>query len=175
MQNNTSAIKIEGNTGTNSRSIKVTPIANRAGKSIISVTVSDGQLSDTETFIVTVNLSPPSALIAPANDIDGHFPVKWEPSVGASYYVLEQRESTGQWIQVYEGSELIYPAALTNGSFTFQVKACAVSSMCSAYKVSNVISVSGSQVKTNRRVVFVHTDLLGSPAAETNEQGNENE
>lgn len=173
--NNTSAIKIEGNTGTNSRSIKVTPIANRAGKSTISVTVSDGQLSDTETFIVTVNLSPPSALVAPANDIDGHFPVKWEPSDGASYYVLEQRESAGQWIQVYEGSELIYPAALTTGSFMFQVKACAISSMCSAHKVSNVISVSGSQVKTNRRVVFVHTDLLGSPAAETNEQGNENE
>jgi hypothetical protein len=36
---------------------------------------------------------------------------------------------------------------------------------------SSVFVATGSPV-TTRRVIFIHTDLLGSPAAETDEQGN---
>lgn len=175
VQNNAVAIKIEGNTLTNTRSVKVTPAISRAGKSTISINVSDGQFTTTDTFTVTVRPYPPAAIVVPATDIDGHFPVHWATSAGASFYILESSGVGGRWFPIYEGNETIYPAALTAGSFAFRVKACASSSVCSTEKVSNVVNISGCQLNYNRRVVFMHTDLLGSPAAETNEQGNENE
>ncbi|WP_351122825.1 SpvB/TcaC N-terminal domain-containing protein [Shewanella sp. T24-MNA-CIBAN-0130] len=45
---------ILGGSGAN-RTVSVTPVANQAGKSTISITVSDGSLSSTVAFVVTVN------------------------------------------------------------------------------------------------------------------------
>lgn len=136
----------------------------------------------TETDIVTVTPTAtpsvpaaPTQLTTPSSDIDGRFPIKWSSVSGATSYVLELSSNGGGWTQIYSGSELVFPAAFQPGSHSVRVKACVNASICSAFKTSNAINISGSQPKTARRVVFVHTDLLGSPAAETNEQGNENE
>ena len=114
-------------------------------------------------------------LTVPATDIDGNFVVKWSRPVGSTTYVLQSRSSSGNWGTIYTGDEVIYPAIFEPGQYQFQIKACTNNTICSEFRESSLMTVTGSTPKTTRRVVFIHSDLLGSPAAETNEQGNENE
>jgi hypothetical protein len=173
--NNSTAIKIENGSSPNNRTVKITPAPNQGGTSTITLSVSDGQLTASDAIAVTVTPRPPITLTVPTSDIDGSFPVSWSAQQGTPFFLLELSSVGGRWFEIYRGSEYVYPAALNPGAYAFRVSACFNTSLCSVPKGSGVVNISGSQINTSRRVVFVHTDLLGSPAAETNEQGNENE
>lgn len=172
--NNNSSLIITGSASTNNRTIQVKPLANRAGRSTITITVSDGVLSRADTFDVLVSPGMPT-LTYPASDIDGSFPVSWSSTAGVINYMLEYQKNSGEWESAYSGNEVIYPALFEPGSYAFRIRSCGLENVCSPYRTGEVITVSGSPVTTSRRVIFVHSDLLGSPTAETNEQGNENE
>lgn len=121
-------------------------------------------------------LATPATISLPTTEVDGQFTVQWSSVAGASYYVLEQMKSGGSYSETYRGTELAYGALVDPGSYKFRVKACKPQDVdCSAFKESSFVTVTGSSASLNRRVIYLHTDSLGSPAAETNENGLENE
>lgn len=101
--------------------------------------------------------------------------MQWSSVTGASFYVLEQIKSGGAYAEVYRGTEVIYAALVDPGSYKFRVKACKNTAECSGYHESAAVNVISTTPNSSRRVIFLHTDLLGSPAAETTEDGKENE
>lgn len=125
---------------------------------------------------VTVLNTPPAvgAITVPSSDVDGLFSVTWSSVSKANSYRLEQKFNSGAWQPVYSGPELTYPAVVTSGTYVYRVQACA-NDMCSGYKNSATVNVAGTKTDYSSRVIFIHTDLLGSPAAETTTAGNENQ
>lgn len=115
-----------------------------------------------------------SQISAPSSDVDGQFSVSWAEASRARYYVLQQQVSGGTWAEVFRGSEREYAAVVPPATYLYRVQACN-SASCSSYQVSGQVKVSGSTASTDRRVIFIHTDLLGSPAAETDELGRESQ
>ncbi len=172
--NNLAHIEVSPGPNINARYLRVTPLMGAVGSTNITITVSDGSISTSSTFKLDVVVPRPATLSVPSADIDGLFVVRWSRVAGANSYTLQMRKTGSAWGDVYVGDETEYPAQLLAGTYEFQAKACLQSS-CSGYRSGNPISISGSSPKLSRRVVFMHTDLLGSPVAETNEQGNDNE
>lgn len=169
---------VKGGSG-KTRTYSINPVANRVGLATITLVVGDS-INIFKTFTLTVKPGIPSSIVAPSSDKDGNFEIRWGSAAGAQQYVFEQRKDGGSWVSVYTGEEVIYGATVDPGTYTYRVKACGTDAstnnvVCGDYRTSGSVNVSGSIVNTNRRVIFVHSDLLGSPSAETNEQGNENE
>ena len=135
--------------------------------------------SNVSTKMVTVSagLPAPSSIQVVASDIDGQFEVSWSSVANATGYILEQSKSSAAYVEVFRGAETVYGVLADAGQYKFRVKACNNNySSCGTYiETSAATTVSGSSPSASRRVVFLHTDLLGSPSAESNENGRENE
>jgi len=68
--------------------------------------------------------APPASITYPANSSTGQYTVSWALSSGASSYQLERLNSaTGIWSQVYTGATASYAENVSNGSYSYRVKA----------------------------------------------------
>ena len=117
----------------------------------------------------------PQTVIAPTNISTGAtVRLSWSSVSYATKYVVEQQRDGGNWALLYTGAATSTSTNLSNtpGLYYFRVKACNATE-CSAYTMSGQTqAVIGAPNSSKRRVIYIHTDLLGSPAAETDENGN---
>lgn len=118
----------------------------------------------------------PAVLTSPSNTNGWSVPLSWTLVAGASYVVEEQKNSTGAWTAGYTGSAtsitLVVNTDHSYGAYYFRVKAC-IGVECSGYTYSGqTMVINQAPDSSSRRVIYVHTDLLGSPSAETNAAGN---
>jgi RHS repeat-associated protein len=113
-----------GGSGTN-RTINVTPVPNKFGSSTITVQVSDGSLSATRAFTVTVNDLPATFTSIPSASSNGVVSLAW--ANGREYVGIRVRDSSGAW------STVVHPAAASgsftdtrthNGTYTYQLQDC---------------------------------------------------
>lgn len=103
----------------------------------------------------------------------------WEAVTGASHYQM-QENINGQWTNVkspVSGTEMVM-ASVQEGMHKFRVGSCieeiAGTIHCeSAGLFSQELHFDpfADDTINKRRVIFIHTDLLGSPAAETDSNG----
>jgi hypothetical protein len=106
----------------------------------------------------------------------------WDNVEHADRYRLEQRlSSSSTWEVKYENAA--NSASLTgiaDGSYVYRVIGCVINPaapntpLCEEvadYSAHYPLTFPLPNDSTQRRVIFIHTDLLGSPAAETDEQG----
>jgi hypothetical protein len=120
-----------------------------------------------EEAVATILYVPGSPKINVPDKYSSSFEVKWNAGSGTSEsYILEERVDGGAWSFIYNGYAFSFrfdnrPKKI----YEYRVKACNASG-CGSY--SGIKKV-GSYI--NRRVLFIHTDILGSPSAETNEKG----
>lgn len=130
-------------------------------------------LLSSQSFSVVVPTTPTQveAINVPASDIDGRLVINWSAVSGSTSYTVEQSMNSNSWTHVYSGNEVTYAAVLDPGSYKFRVKACR-STLCTAYTTSSSLTVASQQPNNASRVLFIHTDLLGSPAVETDANGN---
>jgi hypothetical protein len=113
--------------------------------------------------------------------------VSWGPSAATSCYLLENKTNNVDWTPInVSGSTCIQstgvnwaPPVTTDpithlqsgyDSYYFRVSACN-SVGCSLPKLAGQIKVNDPKIDTSRRVIYIHTDLLGSPSAETDQNG----
>lgn len=106
------------------------------------------------------------------------FTLIWEPVTGASHYQVQEKLN-GVWGTVVgapatQTSTTFTVSGRNSGTFTFRVGGCVeepgVTIHCGEQVAvySNELTVDASQTGPERRVIFIHTDLLGNPAAESN-------
>lgn len=160
------------------------------------------QITDTKS--VQVSLSAPVAptLNSPPTSNTGEYVVTWTVIPGVINYKLYEND---QIIHNSASTFKAFQATNRKGSGTYQYKVQACIFSCSEFSniQTTVVTIASSSSRSsssfpsssfsslssssassksssslsslNRRVIFIHTDLLGSPAAETNAEGNANE
>lgn len=100
---------------------------------------------------------PPSYVSNPATNNSGTYTVTWG-GVVADYYTLQEKKGTGSWVQiagsVWNESYLI--TGRTNGTYTYQVRAC-LDGKCGSYKTGTT--------STTVTLVAPTVSLSASPAA----------
>ncbi|MCG7540143.1 fibronectin type III domain-containing protein [Pseudoalteromonas sp. CO348] len=119
--------------------------------------------------IVTIISLPPNpekvtAVLKGENDIE----VTWSIVQGALSYVLEARVDNGKWSnrKVYT-INIATNDILEPGLYSYRAKACN-NDGCSGWSYSNEVSVKEKPIQS-KGVVFIHTDLLGNPVAESSQ------
>lgn len=127
--------------------------------------------------IITLPQTPATPTFAGPNR-SGHFIVNWS-SVGNSLtYRLSSAACTTSCDQLtaadwtttqLQGKTSQTVTDKTNGTFAYKVRACLSGGHCSPDSAIATITTNG----INSKKVFLHTDLLGSPVAESDENGNE--
>ncbi|WP_146027196.1 hypothetical protein [Bowmanella denitrificans] len=104
------------------------------------------------------------------------FTLVWDAVTGASHYRVEEKIN-GSWQVLTPQTALsITFSNRATGKYRFRVGGCVqepganlhCGSSVAIY--SNEVEVDTSKGSGERRVIFVHTDLLGNPAAETQEK-----
>jgi predicted phage tail protein len=117
---------------------------------------------------VTV-LSPPdvpAVITVPTEQIvEGSIQITWSASPTASSYTVQERRGANAWQNVTTQSSRNLSRYRSDGEYTYRVKACNISG-CSNWQTS--ISAT---VMLEKQIIFIHTDLLGSPVAESNING----
>ena len=102
------------NLGTNSQ-ITVTPVA--AGTATITVTVSDGTASPTDTFVVTVSRAQLGTPVVTVSAQDGELTVTWPDVPNAASYEVEYKEGTSDtWLGNDDDTSPAEIDSLTNGT-----------------------------------------------------------
>lgn len=106
--------------------------------------------------------------------------VNWSAVGGAEQYRLEERVSAeGDYTSVYTGNGLQHILSQRDpGTYYYRVIGCINNDsgqlLCSevaAYSEEASIEIE-DVATTQRQVIFIHTDALGSPSAQTDEEGN---
>ena len=113
--------------GTSSQ-ITVTPVA--AGTATITVTVSDGTASPTDTFVVTVNKAVLTTPVVTISAQDGKLTASWPDVANAASYEVEYKQSTSEtWLGNDDDTSPAEIDSLTNGTeYDVRVRAKATSS-----------------------------------------------
>ena len=113
--------------GTSSQ-ITVTPVA--AGTATITVTVSDGTASPTDTFVVTVNKAVLTTPVVTVSAQDGKLTATWPNVANAASYEVEYKQSTSEtWLGNDDDTSPAEIDSLTNGTeYDVRVRAKATSS-----------------------------------------------
>jgi len=122
--------------------------------------------------LVKVRIKP-GIPVAPTVTMNGtSLTVYWvKPSGNVTHYNIEKSLNMGGWTSAIDGDTgLSETFNLGNGSWRFRVMACNDFNCTSASSASSPVTITGS-----REVQFIHTDLLGSPVATSNKEGNINE
>jgi RHS repeat-associated protein len=95
---------------------------------------------------VRISLGIPGPIEGPDISQGGEFYLSWEPAENTdsnTMYQLQQRYQSGNWSQVYYGTELIHDVNVTaNGNFEYQVRAC-IGTDCTDYSAIKQVFVSG--------------------------------
>ncbi|MCF7516447.1 fibronectin type III domain-containing protein [Pseudoalteromonas sp. L23] len=106
-----------------------------------------------------------SAAIRAGDDIN----LSWSSVAGAEYYVREVKVNDGSWTnsKVYLGTSDVFKD-LNPSTYQYRVRACGYTQDCSGWSYSNQVRVEDKPVQL-KKTVFIHTDLLGSPVAESNQ------
>ncbi|WP_308365245.1 MULTISPECIES: Ig-like domain-containing protein [unclassified Microbulbifer] len=156
-----------GGSGT-SRTVKVTAKAGATGTARVTVSVFDGQASRSKNFTVDV-LGTPRNIVVPTTDDDGTYQISWDAVTGATYYKIRERFNGNAWgSYVSTGSSSARSVNDNlNGKYRYRIVACNANG-CGAEGVSSPVVVDSSP---GTSVIYIHTDLLGSPVAESDELG----
>lgn len=151
-----------------SRTVKVTSRASLTGVATVTVSVSDGQASRSQSFDVEV-LGTPRNIVLPSADNDGDYRVSWGRVPGASYYKIREKFNGDAWGNYTSvGSNSSWSARDNlNGKYSYGIVACKANG-CGAEGVSPPVIV---DLYPGTQVIYIHTDLLGSPVVESDEQG----
>lgn len=134
-----SAIVLSGNSS--NRSVTLNPVHDNSGSSTITLTVSDGSMTDIESFILTVTpLAPPVLTLSETTSPDGRFEVSGN---GNNYF----SEFKSLWESVdgasYTGIGGTIPQALSksaNGTYSYKGRFCS-DSICSDEEWTSPVSV----------------------------------
>ena len=107
--------------------VTVTPVA--AGTATITVTVSDGTASPTDTFVVTVSRAQLGTPVVAVLAQDGKLTVTWVGITNAASYEVEYKESTSDtWLNNDDDTSPAEIDSLTNGTeYDVRVRAKAAS------------------------------------------------
>lgn len=96
----------------------------------------------------------PASISYPANSDTGKYSVSWPSSSTATSYRVERRpNSSTTWTQVYTGSAISYSETVTNGTYSYRVRA------------SNTSGSSTWRTGTTNCVVSIPTPPSAAPAA----------
>ncbi len=157
----TATVTVNGNT------LSITGKA--SGGSIIEVTATDDSGASNNTspkaaFLVTVPSAPPpptppvpGSITGPGDSTTGNYTLNWGSSTGATSYTLEERLNSGSWTEVQDSTATTKTfSGKTNGTYDYQVKACAGSNNCSDWTSTFTVSVS----ETDTPVVVAITDQM---------------
>lgn len=139
-------------------------------------------LRRTETLTVVVPTTAPTvSFVTVPSTASGAIDIKWGRVIGAAEYTVQESKNNGTWRTLITGpatdfgsvnQDLMYSSTnVQPGSYRYRVKACR-GTQCTAYKTSSTVTVTDPNEHPESRVIFIHTDLLGSPAAETDINGN---
>lgn len=87
-------------------------------------------------------------------------------------YRLYVSKNGGSWANVLYNVPTLSHAVVgqSNGSYRYSVKACTFY-QCSVSTYSRTIVIADTPVTDGREVQYIHTDLLGSPVAESDQDG----
>ncbi len=113
---------------TGSSQVTVTPVA--AGTATITVTVSDGTVSPTDTFVVTVSRAQLGTPVVAVSAQDGKLTVTWVGITNAASYEVGYKQSTSEtWLGNDDDTSPAEIGSLTNGTeYDVRVRARAASS-----------------------------------------------
>jgi hypothetical protein len=122
---------------------------------------------------IPVVMPPPVPSMTSINSNDGKWQFFWDihPSADSiKIYKNNRLLYTSKRSHLYFGIQSSPLPPYTNGTDTYNAKACS-SDKCSALSQSVTVKVDmSSEETTGKRVVFIHTDILGNPVSETNKQ-----
>ncbi|MBU2870415.1 chitinase N-terminal domain-containing protein [Colwellia sp. E2M01] len=138
------------------------------------LTLCSGYTSEKTVVVLLIPGTPPS-LETPTENV-GISTVKWGKSsnmVPSAYYKLSRKRAAGSYTKVYEGIETSFRDTTTSasGTHTYEIKACIKSDAKEYCSEGRTTTTSRKNTQTQKRVIYIHSDLLGSPAAETDENG----
>ncbi|WP_155735492.1 hypothetical protein [Pseudoalteromonas luteoviolacea] len=88
--------------------------------------------------------------------------VTWDDIKHASRYQIQVLNSQGQWVELFVVDENQFLISKLNGNYEFRVIACNINTC-------NNTGLASVSFAPSKKVTFIHTDLLGSPVAETQE------
>lgn len=113
-------------------------------------------------------------LDSPPTNETGEFTVSWTTVPAASLYRLYEN---GKLIQSSLQTSITFSGSTrkANGNYQYKVVACVSETECGKSSNFKNTYVGPAGSSGSRTVIFIHTDLLGSPAAETDMAGNKNE
>jgi hypothetical protein len=123
--------------------------------------------------ITTIIPYTPSGLfLAPANanasTVNGVSTLSWSDVEHASKFQIHALNSQGQWVVITTTESLSLTLAGNNAGYSsFRVVACNYSTCANTGSWSETIYL----ITPVRNIIFIHTDLLGSPVAETDLDG----
>ncbi|KZN39457.1 hypothetical protein N480_01090 [Pseudoalteromonas luteoviolacea S2607] len=124
------------------------------------IPISNGGIFFVIPFIPSVSFPP--ATNFNTNIVSGESYVTWADIEHASKYQIQVLNSQGQWVDLFIVNENKFLLSKLNGNYEFRVIACNMNTCENTGQAS--ISFA-----PRKKVAFIHTDLLGSPVAETQE------
>ena len=121
---------------------------------------------------VTVLLPPPtpSGITVPATTVtNGTIGISWVSSSTATKYQLQESVNSSAWTTLTSTatSTNYSRSGRRNSRYKYQVRAYNNSGW-SGYRISSIVNV---QNVKSKQIIFIHTDLLGTPVTETDENG----
>ncbi|MCG9771338.1 fibronectin type III domain-containing protein [Pseudoalteromonas piscicida] len=124
--------------------------------------------SNTVSVIASANapshVTAATAVIKNENDIY----LSWSSVDRAAYYIREVKINDSSWStpKEYSDTQDIF-RDLSPNKYRYRLKACNTHG-CSSWSYSNEVSVKEKPIQS-KGIVFIHTDLLGSPVAESSQ------
>jgi hypothetical protein len=95
--------------------------------------------------------------------------LSWSDIQHASRFEVQAKNAQGVWISLFitEDNFAIMDSRF-NGYTEVRIMACSYNSCANTGSWSASVSINNTRTK---RTIFIHTDLLGTPVAETDDQG----
>lgn len=167
--------------------IKYTPALNDNGTFFIKYKIGaeDKRFTSNSSAAVMIIIAEPPPPITGLQAVMGNdgksFTVSWADN-GNGYYKLQKLHRTGpvnlttisddlwQTVDDYILGHSSGVSNLSNGHHYFRVNFCSTGHFCSEWRTIGDYEV----IIVSPRVIYIHTDLLGSPVAESNSEGSVN-
>ncbi|MCJ8273496.1 MAG: FG-GAP-like repeat-containing protein [Psychrosphaera sp.] len=166
-----------GSTAIVNNHVRYTPYGNYYGTDSFTYWAQDSQgaysgLAQVTLTINAVILTPAKPTITVLNAATGRLTLSWATQANASKYTLQEafcgtscNSLNWQTLTPDTSALFINRTVQTGGIWAYRILACTSTNICSGYS-----DMATSQI--NRiPVVFIHSDLLGTPVAHTNEAG----
>lgn len=127
------------------------------------IPIAVGDITTIIPYVPSVNFMAPSNTVFTQNGAVNT--LSWDDIEHASRYEVQAMNSQGIWVSIIttEDTSVVIDYRFS-GYSVVRVVACTFSSCADTGAWS-------TSVRINSRIIFIHTDLLGSPVAETDENG----